>query len=369
MAKAKAQSQKLTSFESLKSHFAKSYGQDAIRFPGDKTVVDVEVVPTMIASIDKGIGCGGIPRGRIIEIFGPESSGKTTTCLSIAAAFQKHLFDGNQGVVAYIDVEHALDPTWATKIGCDIENMIFTQPEHAEQAYDMAEALAKSGLVQLIVIDSIAAMAPKSEIEGTLEDNNSIGEQARINSKALRKLKGAMHQNNCTMLCVNQIREKIGVMFGSNETTPGGRALKFYSTIRMDIRRSSTLKIGDVQVGNETKVKFVKNKVAPPFTEALFNIAFGKDEYPVYGIDPYAGLLSVAEECKVITKNGSFYKYGDITLGNGTTQASMFLMADQNLFKEIYDKLPLRKKKCQSETQSINQEASSISESLPQQDS
>jgi recombination protein RecA len=354
------------SIESLKAHFTKEYGSDAVRFPGDSSIVEVDVVPSGIAAIDNGIGCGGIPRGRILEIYGPESSGKTTTCLSIAAAFQKHLFDGQPGVVGYIDVEHSLDPTWASNIGCDMDKMIFSQPDHAEQAYDIVEALAKSGLVQLILLDSIAAMASKSEVEGTLEENNSIGEQARINSKAFRKLKGVINDTKCTLICVNQIREKIGVIYGSNETTPGGRALKFYSSVRMDIRRTGVFKIGDKQVGNETRVKFVKNKLAPPFTEATFNIGFGTDAYPVYGIDPYSGLISAAEANKTITKNGSFYKYGDVSLGNGLAAAAMTLMADPNLFKEIYNKSVIGKTKCQSKHQNILQEVSSTLES-PQQ--
>lgn len=369
MAKTKTVVKTHASLEALKEYFTKAYGTDAVRFPGDVSIVNVDVVPTMIASIDDAIGCGGIPRGRILEIYGPESSGKTTTCLGIAAAFQKHLFDGKPGVVAYIDVEHSLDPTWATRIGCDMENMIFSQPDNAEQAYDIVEALTRSGIVHLILLDSIAAMTPKSEIEGTLEENNAVAEQARINSKGLRKIKGALNNSNCTLICVNQIREKIGVMFGSNETTPGGRALKFYSSIRMDIRRTGAFKIGDTQVGNETKIKFVKNKLAPPFSEVHFNIGFGKDEYPVYGIDPYTSLLNVAEAAKIITKNGSFFRYGDLNLGNGQAQAAAFLMADQNLFKEIYSKLPLRKAPCPPVDQNTDQETPSILENPQQLDS
>lgn len=369
MAKTKTVVKTHASLEALKEYFTKSYGSDAVRFPGDTSIVNVDVVPTMIASIDSAIGCGGIPRGRILEIYGPESSGKTTTCLNIAAAFQKHLFDGKPGIVAYIDVEHSLDPTWATKIGCDMDKMIFSQPDNAEQAYDIVEALTKSGIVQLILLDSIAAMTPKSEIEGTLEENNNVAEQARINSKGLRKIKGALNNSNCTLICVNQIRDKIGVMFGPTEMTPGGRALKFYASIRMDIRRIGAFKIGDIQVGNETRMKFVKNKLAPPFSEVEFNICFGKDEYPIYGIDPYSSLLNTAEAAKIITKNGSFFRYGDLNLGNGQVNAAAFLMADQNLFKEIYSKLPLKKAICPPQDQNMDLEIPSISESPQQQDS
>lgn len=362
MAKVKATNPVLEDLKDLKSHFESKYGVGSVRFAGDTAIVPVEAVPTGVASIDEAIGCGGIPRGRIIEIYGPESSGKTTTCLKIVSAFQNTMFGDRLGRAAFVDVEHALDPLWASKIGVNVDELIFTQPDHGEQAYDIVEMLCKSGKVEIIVIDSIAAMAPKAEIEGALEDSNAIGAQARLNSQALRKLKGIVSSSNCTLLCVNQIREKIGVMFGSNETTPGGRALKFYASIRMDIRRTGTFKIGDTVVGNTTRVTFRKNKVAPPFTEAHFNITFGVPEYPIYGVDPYSSLLELAKTKKVVTQSGSHMRYDGQVLGNGLAASAAALAADPKLFEKIYRHTTTGSPTCPTKLQGTNEATPPTSE-------
>lgn len=340
MAKKPPQNKKFEDLNDLKAEFTKKYGEGAVRFPGDTAIVDVEAVPTGIISLDRATGIGGIPRGRIIEIFGPESSGKTTTCLQIAAAFQKHIFQTpagpRNGRVAFIDAEHALDPNWTKKIGCNFDEMLFCQPDHGQQAYDIIEMIVKSGKVELVILDSIAALAPKEELEGELEDTQ-IGAQARMNSKALRRLKGTMNDNGCTLMCVNQIREKIGVMFGNPETTPGGRALKFYASIRMEIRRGDKYEINKTLVGFETRAKFLKNKVAEPFSSATYNICFGNPEYPVCGIDPYSNIIDAGTEAKVITLKGSHYSFEGEVLGNGAANAATALRLSPNLFKKIYD--------------------------------
>lgn len=353
----------------LKSHFDKTYGAGAVRFAGDTAIVPVESIPTGILSIDSAIGCGGIPRGRILEIFGPESSGKTTTCLKIVSAFQQAQFNGRNGRVAYIDAEHSLDPQWAHNIGVDIGSMIFNQPDHGEQAYDIIETIAKSGKVELIVLDSIAALVTKDEIEGTLEGNNQIGSQARMNSKAFAKLKGVIASSKCTLICVNQIREKIGVMFGNPETTPGGRALKFYASVRMDIRRTGKFDVGGETVGNTTRVKFIKNKVAPPFTEANFNITFGLPSYPVFGVDPYSSLLEVAKDLKIVTVGGSWLNYGDMRLGNGLAASAAYLASDPNLFQKIYNHVLTGSKECHINRHSMNEETQPILENPQPEDS
>jgi recombination protein RecA len=340
MAKKPASNKVFGDLVDLKAEFDKKYGEGTVRFSGDEAITNVEAVPTGVISLDKATGIGGIPRGRIIEIFGPESSGKTTTCLQIAAAFQRHIFKtplgDRPGRVAFIDAEHALDPEWADKIGCNVSEFIFCQPDHGQQAYDIIEMIIKSGKVELVILDSIAALAPKEEIEGELEDNQ-IGAQARLNSKALRRLKGVMNDYGCTLMCVNQVREKIGVMFGNPETTPGGRALKFYASMRMEIRRGSQFKIGEEHVGFETKAKFIKNKVARPFTEATYNICFGDEKYPVAGIDPFSNLLEAGTEAKVITQKGSHYSFDGEVLGNGGANAATALRLSPNIFKKIYD--------------------------------
>ena len=371
MAKSKADSSPIEDLNKLKDHFDKKYGEGAVRFGGDTAIIPVEVIPTGVAAVDEAIGCKGIPRGRILEIYGPESSGKTTMCLKIAAAFQHTKFGDRNGRAAFVDVEHAFDPEWARKIGVNVDELIFAQPDYGEQAYEIVEMLAKSRKVEVILLDSIAAMAPKAEIEGTLEDNNAIGAQARLNSQALRRIKGILSETKCTLVCVNQIREKIGVMFGSPETTPGGRALKFYASVRMDIRRTGSFKVGDDIVGNTTKVTFKKNKVAPPFTVAEFNITFGKDSYPIYGVDPYSSLLEMAKTKKIVTNSGSFLKYGEISLGNGLGNSAMTLATDPNLFQKLYTHVVTgsEPEECHTTPPSTNEETQSTSESPQQSDS
>ena len=379
MAKKKDSNTAIEDLIELKAHFDGKYGQGAVRFAGDTQIVPVDAVPTGVVSIDEAIGCKGIPRGRIIEIYGPESSGKTTTCHKIGAAFQNTMFDikddnGNvigqrKGRVAMVDVEHAFDPKWATSIGMNINELIFAQPDYGEQAYDIVEMLCKSGKVELIILDSVAAMAPKAEIEGTLEDNNQIGAQARMNSQAFRKLKGIVSDANCTLICVNQIREKIGVMFGSPETTPGGRALKFYASVRMDIRRTGSFSVGDEVVGNKTKVTFKKNKVAPPFTVAEFNITFGLPAYPICGVDPYSSLIEIAKAKKICTQSGSHVRYEGGSIGNGLAQAAATLATDPNLFQRLYSHVVTGTPSCPTTPPSTNEETPSISENPPASDS
>ena len=310
---------------------------------GRGKIVDVPVFSTGVAAIDVAFGCGGLPQGRIIEIYGPESSGKTTTCLQFIAACQKHNFKEKEreGVCAFIDAEHALDPVWADNIGVDMEQLLLSQPDSGEEAFSIVEMMIKSRLIDLIVIDSVAAMVPQVELDGELKDAN-IGAHARLMSKALRKLKGDINKSKTTVVFINQIREKIGVMFGSPEVTPGGRALKFYASVRGDIRRIAAIKDGDDVLGFKTSIKMVKNKVAPPFVKSEFDICVGRDQRPTYGIDTMASLVDVACDCEVVTRKGSWFAYGDTRIGNGLAGASTFLrdnsdMADK-IREQTYDK-------------------------------
>lgn len=329
----------VTSQDELIGLIERTHGAGSVMV-GRGTIVNVKTFPTNVPSIDVALGCGGIPNGRIVEIFGPESSGKTTTCLQFIASCQNHYFEEKQrnGVAAFIDAEHALDPEWASKIGVDLDKLILSQPNYGEEAFSIAEIMIKSKLVDLIVIDSVAALIPKVELHGDINDAN-VGAHARLMSKGLRKIVGALSSSKCTIIFINQIREKIGVMFGSPETTPGGRALKFYASIRGDVRRSATLKEGDNVVGFRTTMKIVKNKVGPPFQKAEFDICVGRDERPVYGIDTIASLIDVATSCGVIKKNGaSWFVYDEQRLGNGMTNAANYLRADEKLVDEIRSK-------------------------------
>lgn len=316
----------------------KAHGSGSIML-GRGTIVDVAVFSTGVPSIDVALGCGGLPEGRIMEVYGPESSGKTTTCLQFIAACQHHRFEekDREGVAAFIDAEHALDPVWAEKIGVDMDQLLLSQPGSGEEAFSIIEIMVKSRLVDLIIVDSVAALVPQVELEGELKDAN-IGAHARLMSKALRKLKGEIHNSKTTVIFINQIREKVGVMFGSPEVTPGGRALKFYASIRGDVRRGASLKDGDDVLGFRTTMKMVKNKVAAPFQRAEFDICVGRPERPIYGVDIVASLIDVAEEQKVLTKKGSYYRFGDTVLGNGLAAASTFLRENPQLVDEIRDK-------------------------------
>ncbi len=304
----------------------KQFGKGSIMKLGEDAKLNIEAISTGALTLDLAMGIGGVPKGRIVEIYGPESSGKTTVALHIIAESQK-----NGGIAAFIDAEHALDPTYAKGLGVDIGNLIVSQPDTGEQALEIAEALVRSGAVDVIVIDSVAALVPKAEIEGEMGDS-FIGLQARLMSQALRKFAGAINKSNSTAIFINQLREKVGVMFGSPETTTGGRALKFYASIRLDVRRVESLKKGDEIYGNRTKVKVVKNKVAPPFKTAEFDIIYGK------GISKEGCVLDMAVESEIVNKSGAWYSYGSTRIGQGRENAKEYLTANPELLIEI-DKL------------------------------
>lgn len=313
----------------------KTYGSGSIML-GEGTIVKVDAFTTAVPSIDLALGCGGLPQGRIIEIYGPESGGKTTTCLQFIAACQQHYFESKErtGRAAFIDAEHAFDPEWARKIGVNVDKLLFSQPNSGEEAFDIMEMMIKSKLVDLIIVDSVAALTPQVELDGEFSDAN-VGAHARMMSKALRKLKGEINNSKTTVIFINQIREKVGVMFGSPETTPGGRALKFYATIRGEVRRGQTIKDGDDVVGFRTSIKMVKNKVAAPFKRAEFDICVGHPERPTYGIDSLSSLLEVAKQFKIISTTGSWYVFNDAKLGNGTNATINFLRDNSKILEEI----------------------------------
>lgn len=303
---------------------------------GRGKMIKVDTFPTGVASIDLALGCGGLPQGRIMEVYGPESGGKTTTCLQFIAACQHHTFEQKEreGVCAFIDAEHALDPVWAERIGVDMEQLLLSQPNSGEEAFDIIEMMLKSKLVDLIVIDSVAALVPKAELQGEFTDSH-IGAHARMMSQALRKLKGVINNSKTTVIFINQIREKVGIIFGSPETTPGGRALKFYASIRGEVKRGNAIKDGDDVIGFRTSMKMVKNKVAPPFMRGEFDICVGKQPRPVYGIDTIASLIDTANDSKVVSRNGSHYAYNDVRLGNGLARAVAFLRDNPDMEAEI----------------------------------
>lgn len=342
MAKQKKERESVMSSKAdLISLIEKEHGAGSVML-GRNTIVNVEAFSTNVPSIDIALGCGGLPRGRIIEIYGPESSGKTTTCLHLIAACQKHLFttpsgDKVPGTAAFVDAEHAFDPLWAQKIGVNIDELIFSQPNSGEEALAITEKMIRSTLVNLVIVDSVAALVPQAELDGELSDAN-VGAHARLMSKALRKLKGYINNTKTTVVFVNQIREKVGVMFGNPETTTGGRALKFYASIRAEVRRGSAIKDDDEVVGFQTNVKIVKNKVAPPFTTATFDICVGHPSRPVHGIDTISSLIDAAFDAKVLTKSSSWYVYENKKLGNGSAAAAATLRNDAELTKEILDK-------------------------------
>jgi len=308
----------------------KQFGRGSIMRFGQGPVVPVEVIPTGIATLDTALGVGGIPKGRIIEIFGPESAGKTTVCLSIIAEAQKQ-----GGVAAFIDAEHALDPEWAKKLGVKLDDLLVSQPDTGEQALEIAETLIRSGGVDLIVIDSVAALVPKAEIEGEMGESQ-MGVQARLMSQALRKLTGIVSKSKTTVIFTNQIRLKIGVMFGNPETTPGGLALKFYCSVRMDVRKIETLKKNNQVYGARVRIKVVKNKVAPPFKEAEVVITSA-------GIDKEEGLVDAAVLAGVITKSGSFFKIGDKILGQGKEEVKSVLAKDEKLRESLIKQIANKK--------------------------
>lgn len=305
----------------------KQFGKGSIMKLGEKTDTRISTVPSGSLALDAALGVGGYPRGRIIEIYGPESSGKTTVALHAIAEVQ-----ANGGQAAFIDAEHALDPSYAQKLGVNIDELLLSQPDTGEQALEIAEALVRSGAIDIIVIDSVAALVPKAEIEGEMGDSH-VGLQARLMSQALRKLSGAINKSKTIAVFINQIREKVGVMFGNPETTPGGRALKFYSTIRLEVRRAETLKQGTDMVGNKTKIKVVKNKVAPPFRTAEVDIMYGE------GISKEGEIIDLGSELDIVQKSGSWYSYNDERLGQGRENAKLFLKENPSLRLEIQLKI------------------------------
>ncbi|MBC6938748.1 MAG: recombinase RecA [Anaerolineae bacterium CFX3] len=301
----------------------KRYGDGSIMRLGEAHTMQTETVPTGSLSLDIALGVGGVPRGRITEIYGPEASGKTTLCQHIVAEAQKM-----GGTAAYIDMEHALDPTYAAKCGVDINDLLVSQPDTGEQALEIVETLVRSGGVDLVVVDSVAALVPRSEIEGDMGDA-TMGVQARLMSQALRKLSGAINQTKTTVIFTNQLRQKIGVMFGNPETTTGGNALKFYASVRLDVRRIQSIKVGDEVIGNRTRVRVVKNKVAPPFRTAEFDIMFNE------GISKVGDLLDLATQLEIVQKRGAFFSYGDVRIGQGRENAKDYLRANPDLAAEI----------------------------------
>ncbi len=323
-----AKDDKIRALESALAQIEKQYGKGSVMKLGDtNSNMNIETVPTGSISLDIALGLGGVPKGRIMEIYGPESSGKTTVALHMVAEVQKR-----GGIAGFIDAEHALDPVYAKNIGVDIDNLYISQPDNGEQALEITETMVRSGAVDIIIVDSVAALVPKAEIDGEMGDSH-VGLQARLMSQALRKLTAVISKSNCIVIFINQLREKVGVMFGNPETTTGGRALKFYSSIRLDVRRIESLKQGGEVVGNRTRIKVVKNKIAPPFKEAEFDIMFGK------GISREGDVLDLAADCGIINKSGAWYAYNDAKIGQGRENAKQFLMDNPELFAEIEAKV------------------------------
>ena len=321
-------SEKLKALDAAISKIEKDFGKGAIMKLGDKSKnMDVETVPTGSLSLDLALGLGGLPKGRVVEIYGPESSGKTTVTLHMVAEVQKR-----GGIAGFIDAEHALDPSYARRIGVDIDNLYISQPDNGEQALEITEMMVRSGAVDIIVVDSVAALVPKAEIDGDMGDSH-VGLQARLMSQALRKLTAIISKSNCIVIFINQLREKVGVMFGSPETTTGGRALKFYSSIRMDIRRIEAIKQGGEIVGNRTRVKVVKNKVAPPFKEAEFDIMFGKV------ISREGDILDLAANTGIVNKSGAWYSYNDAKIGQGRENTKNYFRENPEIMEEIEHKV------------------------------
>ncbi len=306
----------------------KDYGKGSVMKLGDSNVnMNVETVPTGCLSLDLALGLGGIPKGRIVEVYGPESSGKTTVALHMVAEVQKR-----GGIAGFIDAEHALDPVYARNIGVDIDNLYISQPDNGEQALEITEAMVRSGAVDIVIVDSVAALVPKAEIDGDMGESH-VGLQARLMSQALRKLTAVISKFNCIVIFINQLREKVGVMYGSPEVTTGGRALKFYASIRMDVRKIETLKQGGEVVGNRTRIKVVKNKIAPPFKEAEFDIVFGK------GISREGDILDLATKCNVINKSGAWFAYNGNKIGQGRENAKQYLAENELIRDEIEEKV------------------------------
>ena len=315
--------EKKKALEMALGQIEKQFGKGAVMKLGENAHMNVEVIPTGALSLDIALGVGGVPRGRIVEIYGPESSGKTTVALHIIAEAQKA-----GGEAAFIDAEHALDPIYAKKLGVDIDNLIVSQPDTGEQALEITEALVRSGAIDVIVVDSVAALVPKAEIDGEMGDTH-VGLQARLMSQALRKLAGVISKSRTTSIFINQLREKVGIMFGNPETTPGGRALKFYSSVRLDVRRIESINQANEVVGNRTRVKVVKNKIAPPFKEAEFDIVYGE------GISREGGILDIAVNMEIVNKSGAWFSYNGQRIGQGRENAKQYLKENPDMCSEI----------------------------------
>ena len=320
--------EKLKALDVALTQIEKAYGKGAVMKLGDSGAnMNIEVVPTGSLSLDIALGLGGLPKGRIIEIYGPESSGKTTVALHAVAEVQKR-----GGIAGFIDAEHALDPVYARNIGVDIDNLYISQPDNGEQALAITETMVRSGAIDIVIVDSVAALVPKAEIDGDMGDSH-VGLQARLMSQALRKLTAAISRSNCIVIFINQLREKVGVMFGNPETTTGGRALKFYSSVRLDVRRVESLKLAGEVIGNHTRIKVVKNKIAPPFKEAEFDIMFGK------GISKEGDVLDLAVNLNIIVKAGAWFSYNDAKIGQGRENAKIYLSQHPDIMAEVENKV------------------------------
>lgn len=320
--------EKLKALDAALTQIERQYGKGAVMKLGDPSAqMNVETIPTGSLSLDIALGLGGIPKGRIIEIYGPESSGKTTVTLHMIAEVQKR-----GGIAGFIDAEHALDPVYAKNIGVDVDNLYISQPDNGEQALEITETMVRSGAIDIVVVDSVAALVPKAEIDGDMGDSH-VGLQARLMSQALRKLTAVISKSNCTVIFINQLREKVGVMFGNPETTTGGRALKFYSSVRLDVRRIESLKQSGEVTGNRTRVKVVKNKIAPPFKEAEFDIMFGE------GISQEGDILDLAANVNIVVKSGAWYAYEGNKIGQGRENAKLYLKDNPEICKEIENKV------------------------------
>ena len=319
---------KLKALDAALTQIEKAYGKGSVMKLGDSGAnMNIETIPTGSLSLDIALGLGGVPKGRIIEVYGPESSGKTTVALHMVAEVQKR-----GGIAGFIDAEHALDPAYAKKIGVDIDNLYISQPDNGEQALEITETMVRSGAIDIVIVDSVAALVPKAEIDGEMGDSH-VGLQARLMSQALRKLTAAISRSNCIVICINQLREKVGIMFGNPEVTTGGRALKFYSSVRMDVRRIESLKQGGEVIGNRVRIKVVKNKIAPPFREAEFDIMFGK------GISREGDILDLAAKENIVEKSGAWYAYQGAKIGQGRENAKLYLKDNPQVCMEIENRV------------------------------
>ena len=346
-----AKEDKLKALDAAIAQIEKQYGQGSIMKLGESRAnMNVETVPTGSLSLDIALGMGGVPKGRIVEIYGPESSGKTTVALHMVAEVQKR-----GGIAGFIDAEHALDPVYAKNIGVDIDNLYISQPDSGEQALEITETMVRSGAVDIVIVDSVAALVPKAEIDGDMGDSH-VGLQARLMSQALRKLTSVISKSNCIVIFINQLREKVGVMFGNPETTTGGRALKFYSSIRLDVRRIESLKQGGEVVGNRTRIKVVKNKIAPPFREAEFDIMFGQ------GISKEGDVLDLAANFGIVNKSGAWYAYNGEKIGQGRENAKIYLKENPAVCEEIESKVRAQFKKDEIEEEPVTEETESKEE-------